>query len=115
MKVARQIMSLTSSFFQTVEQLSLTYRLFFFLISKADILCKRVGIMINGKLRCVGTSNALKDQLGLAYTIRVIFKKSETNIESSTTTLGEMIEKELNTTELEKGSGKHSRTLFFFF
>ena len=36
-----------------------------------EALCTRMGIMVNGKFRCLGTSQHLKNKFGAGYTIIV--------------------------------------------
>uniref|UniRef100_A0A1B6L2P7 ABC transporter domain-containing protein n=2 Tax=Graphocephala atropunctata TaxID=36148 RepID=A0A1B6L2P7_9HEMI len=40
-------------------------------MEEADALCTRVGIMTNGRLRCVGTTQGLKDKYGGGYVLEI--------------------------------------------
>ncbi|XP_065201451.1 uncharacterized protein LOC135832246 isoform X2 [Planococcus citri] len=40
-------------------------------MEEADALCSRVGIMVNGKLRCIGSTQHLKNLYGAGYTLEV--------------------------------------------
>lgn len=40
-------------------------------ISQPDALCTRIGIMIAGSLRCLGSSQHLKNKYGSGYTLTV--------------------------------------------
>lgn len=36
-------------------------------LEEAEALCKRIGIMVGGRLRCLGSSQHLKDSYGNGY------------------------------------------------
>ena len=38
-------------------------------MGEADALCSRIGIMVNGKLACIGTSQELKSHYGKGYSL----------------------------------------------
>ena len=42
-----------------------------FSMEECEALCTRMGIMVNGKFRCLGTSQHLKNKFGAGYTIIV--------------------------------------------
>lgn len=45
-------------------------------MEEADILSDRIGIMANGRLRCIGSSAVLKSRFGNGSIVHVSFKKS---------------------------------------
>jgi len=47
-------------------------------MEEADALCTRIGIMVSGNLRCLGSSQHLKDKYGSTYSLS--FKTSESNV-----------------------------------
>lgn len=48
-------------------------------MEEADALCSRVGIMVKGELRCLGSTQHLKNLYGAGYTLEVKLKNSELN------------------------------------
>jgi ATP-binding cassette subfamily A (ABC1) protein 3 len=48
-------------------------------MDEADILGDRIGIMVNGKLKCLGSSMFLKNKIGVGYNLTIIKSNSETN------------------------------------
>ena len=50
-------------------------------MEEADALCSRVGIMVKGELRCLGTSQHLKNRYGSGYILEIKLKSlaSETS------------------------------------
>jgi ABC-type multidrug transport system ATPase subunit len=40
-------------------------------MEEADALCHRIGIMVNGRLQCVGTNQHLKAKFGQGYTLEI--------------------------------------------
>lgn len=40
-------------------------------IEEADILCQRIGILIKGELKCLGSSSYLKEKFGMGYYLEV--------------------------------------------
>ena len=40
-------------------------------MEEADALCNRVGIMVKGELRCLGTSQHLKNKYGGGYMLEI--------------------------------------------
>ena len=50
-------------------------------MDEAELLCSRIGIMVNGKLRCIGTSSYLKEKFGKGYMLLMNFdEESRPNI-----------------------------------
>ncbi len=41
------------------------------MMEEADVLCHRIGIMVNGRLACIGSSQHLKSRFGDAYQIEI--------------------------------------------
>ncbi|KAI5725432.1 hypothetical protein M8J77_015294 [Diaphorina citri] len=54
-------------------------------MEEADALCSRVGIMVQGQLRCIGSTQHLKNQYGAGYTLEI--KMQVTSYHSEDTTL----------------------------
>lgn len=46
-----------------------------FSMEECEALCGRLSVMVNGKLRCLGTCQHLKDKYGDGYSIRLRLKK----------------------------------------
>ena len=44
-------------------------------MEECEILCERLSIMVNGRLRCLGSCQHLKNVYGNGYSIRLRFKK----------------------------------------
>jgi len=47
-------------------------------MEEADALCTRIGIMVSGSLRCLGSSQHLKDKYGSTYSLSL--KTNESNV-----------------------------------
>ena len=45
-------------------------------MEECDALCDRIAIMVNGKFKCLGTSQHLKDKFGQGFTL-IVKMKSE--------------------------------------
>jgi ATP-binding cassette subfamily A (ABC1) protein 3 len=48
-------------------------------MDEADILGDRIGIMVHGKVKCLGSSMFLKDKIGVGYNLTIIKSNSDTN------------------------------------
>lgn len=48
-------------------------------MDEADILGDRIGIMSNGTMTCLGSSNFLKTKFGCGYNLTIIKKSSDRN------------------------------------
>ncbi|XP_055600772.1 cholesterol transporter ABCA5-like isoform X2 [Uranotaenia lowii] len=66
-------------------------------MEEADALCSRVGIMVKGELRCLGSTQHLKNLYGAGYTLEIKLKHvesmySETPIESQPSSSQEQLQ-----------------------
>jgi len=43
-------------------------------MEEAEALCPKIGIMVNGKFRCFGSAQHLKNKYGVGYELEVKFK-----------------------------------------
>ena len=50
-------------------------------MDEADILGDRIGIMVDGKLKCCGSSLFLKNKFDVGYRLSMVKKNNETNHE----------------------------------
>lgn len=50
-------------------------------MEEADVLSDRIGIMVEGRLRCIGNSTFLKSKFGTGFTAKVSFPKLNTDAE----------------------------------
>ncbi len=50
-------------------------------MEEADALCNRVGIMVKGELRCLGSTQHLKNKYGGGYMLEIKLKHSDTSDE----------------------------------
>ena len=48
-------------------------------MDEADILGDRIGIMVNGQVKCLGSSMFLKDKIGVGYNLTIIKSNSNNN------------------------------------
>ena len=48
-------------------------------MDEADILGDRIGIMVEGRLICLGSSLFLKDRFGVGYNLKLVKSKREKN------------------------------------
>jgi len=74
-------------------------------LSEADQLCSKLGILINGELACLGTSQHLKTKFSSGYELDIICN------ESMTEQVKEYVFKELQGTLLEAFAGHMKFTL----
>ena len=49
-------------------------------MDEADILGDRIGIMVNGKIKCLGSSMFLKNKIGVGYNLTIIKADSASNL-----------------------------------
>ena len=49
-------------------------------MDEADILGDRIGIMVNGKIKCLGSSMFLKNKIGVGYNLTIIKADSDNNL-----------------------------------
>ncbi|XP_029731356.2 cholesterol transporter ABCA5-like [Aedes albopictus] len=73
-------------------------------MEEADALCSRVGIMVKGELRCLGSTQHLKNLYGAGYTLEIKLKHiesvySETPIESQPSSSREQLQLDQNSAE----------------
>lgn len=47
-------------------------------MEECEVLCSRLSIMVDGRLRCLGSIQHLKNKFGNRYTIRVVLESSDT-------------------------------------
>jgi ABC-type multidrug transport system ATPase subunit len=47
-------------------------------MEEAEALCTRIGIMVNGQLRCLGTSQHLKNRFGQGFEVQVVSRNNST-------------------------------------
>ncbi|XP_053669271.1 cholesterol transporter ABCA5-like [Anopheles marshallii] len=71
-------------------------------MEEADALCSRVGIMVKGELRCLGSTQHLKNLYGAGYTLEIKLKHieniySETPIESQPSSSQEQLQLDQST------------------
>ena len=57
------------------------YVVFLFSMEECEALCSRLSIMIDGRLRCLGTLQHLRDKYGSGYTIKLVID-SERSIDA---------------------------------
>lgn len=57
------------------------------LMDEADLLGDRVAILSNGQLKCVGTPFMLKKQYGYGYTLSLVKKRPDLNLDKVTSFL----------------------------
>ena len=43
-------------------------------MEEAESLCKKIGILVNGQFKCLGTSDEIKDQYGYGFEINLQIK-----------------------------------------
>lgn len=46
-------------------------------MEEAEALCPKIGIMVNGKFRCFGSAQHLKNKYGVGYELEIKFKDIE--------------------------------------
>ena len=49
-------------------------------MEEAETLCQRIGILVNGQFKCLGTSNYIKEKYGYGYELNVTIKGFNKNI-----------------------------------
>jgi len=49
-------------------------------MEEAENLCRRIGIMVNGQFKCLGTSQAIKDKYGFGYELDLRIKTLPENV-----------------------------------
>ena len=49
-------------------------------MEEAEALCPKIGIMVNGKFRCFGSAQHLKNKYGVGYELEIKFKEIEHNL-----------------------------------
>lgn len=64
-------------------------------MEEADALCSRVGIMVKGELRCLGSTQHLKNLYGAGYTLEVKLKHVD-NYQTSIESIDEKVERTQN-------------------
>ncbi len=69
-------------------------------MAECEVLCTRVGIMVNGSFRCLGTPQQLKSTYGQGYRLKI---RTAGQIEA----LKEYIRQNLATAVLKVTSGEH--------
>lgn len=52
-------------------------------MEEADALCSRVGIMVKGELRCLGSTQHLKNRYGAGYNLEIKLKQVDSKVNSS--------------------------------
>jgi len=60
-------------------------------MEEADALCSRIGIMVNGELQCIGTSQRLKDRFGGGYEIELHAQDSMDDCKSALVALQSLL------------------------
>ena len=75
-------------------------------MAECEALCSRVGIMVNGTLRCVGTPQQLKSKYGQGYKLKIRLGQA------IRTALITSIEEKFPTAQLEVNY--FSNTLFYW-
>jgi ABC-type multidrug transport system ATPase subunit len=53
-------------------------------MEECEVLCSRMGIMVNGAMKCIGTSQHLKSKFGQGYEIQIRCSGSNTTTVAST-------------------------------
>jgi ATP-binding cassette, subfamily A (ABC1), member 3 len=77
-------------------------------MEECEALCPRIGIMANGRLRCVGSAQHLKDRFGQGYQVETKVEFVEQNDQDyleAVRTLAEVSGKTVNMDEEEDGTG----------
>jgi len=46
-------------------------------MDEADALCNKIAIMVKGKLKCIGTTQHLKDKFGKGYVLEIKLKSAQ--------------------------------------
>lgn len=54
--------------------------LFFFSMEECEALCTRLAIMVNGRFKCLGSTQHLKNKFAKGYTLIVKIKKMPTTL-----------------------------------
>lgn len=52
-------------------------------MEEADALCSRVGIMVKGELRCLGSTQHLKNRYGAGYNLEIKLKQVDSKVNAS--------------------------------
>lgn len=52
-------------------------------MEEADALCSRVGIMVKGELRCLGSTQHLKNRYGAGYNLEIKLKQVDSSVSAS--------------------------------
>ena len=49
-------------------------------MAECEVLCSRIGIMVSGRLRCLGSAQHLRDRYGNGYVIQLKLNPQEYNL-----------------------------------
>ena len=49
-------------------------------MAECEVLCSRIGILVGGRLRCLGSAQRLRDKYGNGYVIQLKLNPQEYNV-----------------------------------